>query len=154
MQIPLIQSRTIAKLAEEVARQTDICSLAFTTDNPAGYGRMITDGPHLKAIIEERDASPEEQEITFVNGGVMAARAKILCQLLPRLEKANAQGEYYLTDLIMLANQQGIKTGYLEVDASEVAGVNDRQQLAELEAVMQTRLRKRAMQEELALLIP
>ena len=84
----------------------------------------------------------------------MAARAKILCQLLPRLEKANAQGEYYLTDLIMLANQQGIKTGYLEVDASEVAGVNDRQQLAELEAVMQTRLRKRAMQEGLALLIP
>ena len=90
---PLIQSETITKLAEEVANQTDICSLAFTADNPAGYGRMIIDGPHLRAIIEERDASPEQREITFVNGGVMAAKAKILCQLLPRLEKANAQGE-------------------------------------------------------------
>ena len=151
---PLIQSETITKLAEEVANQTDICSLAFTADNPTGYGRMIIDGPHLKAIIEERDASPEQREITFVNGGVMAAKAKILCQLLPRLEKANAQGEYYLTDLIMLANQQGIKTVYLEVDASQVAGVNDRLQLAELEAVMQTRLRERAMQEGVSLVDP
>ena len=151
---PLIQSETIAKLAREVASQADICSLAFRAENPSGYGRMIIDGPHLKAIIEERDASPEQREITFVNGGVMAAKAKILCQLLPRLEKANAQGEYYLTDLIMLANQQGIKTGYLEVEASEVAGVNDRQQLAELEAVMQMRLRERAMQEGVSLVDP
>ena len=151
---PLIQPETITRLAQQVADQTAICSLAFTAENPTGYGRMITDGPHLKAIIEERDASPEEQKISFVNGGVMAAKAKILCQLLPRLEKANAQGEYYLTDLIKLANEQGINTGYLQVDAYEVAGVNDRQQLAELEAVMQTRLRAQAMDEGVSLVDP
>jgi bifunctional UDP-N-acetylglucosamine pyrophosphorylase/glucosamine-1-phosphate N-acetyltransferase len=94
---PLIQPETIAKLAGEIASGSDICCLAFHASNPAGYGRMITEDGKLTAIIEEKDASSEQRKISLVNGGVMSAKAGILCQLLPQLEKANAQGEYYLT---------------------------------------------------------
>lgn len=151
---PLIQPETIAKLAGDVASDLDICSLAFEANNPTGYGRMITDNGKLSAIIEERDASAEQREISLVNGGVMSAKAGILCQLLPQLENTNAQGEYYLTDLVMLANQAGHKAGFLCIDKQELAGINDRQQLAELEAVVQETLRKNAMMEGVSMIAP
>ena len=143
---PLIQPDTIRKLADQISRHgSDLCCLAFEAENPAGYGRMVTDGTALLAIIEERDARADEKAITLVNGGVMGAKAGLLCQLLPRLEKANAQGEYYLTDLVALAHQAGLHATFLPVAQEEVAGINDRLQLAEMEAVMQTRLRQKAM---------
>ena len=151
---PLIQPETIAKLAGETASGSDICCLAFHASNPAGYGRMVTEDGKLTAIIEEKDASPEQRKISLVNGGVMSAKAGILCQLLPQLEKANAQGEYYLTDLVMLANKAGNKAGFLSIDAQELAGINDRQQLAELEAVIQVKLRKKAMMAGVSMLAP
>ena len=151
---PLIQPETIAKLAGETASNSDICCLAFHASNPAGYGRMVTEDGKLTAIIEEKDASPEQRKISLVNGGVMSAKAGILCQLLPQLEKANAQGEYYLTDLVMLANKAGNKAGFLSIDAQELAGIKDRQQLAELEAVIQVKLRKKAMMAGVSMLAP
>ena len=143
---PLIQPDTIRQLAGQLGQNdSDLCCLAFEAENPAGYGRMVTDGDSLHAIIEERDASTEEKAITLVNSGVMGAKAGLLCQLLPRLEKANAQGEYYLTDLVAMAHQAGMRTTYLPIAQEEVAGINDRLQLAEMEAVIQTRLRQKAM---------
>ena len=143
---PLIQPDTIRKLTDQINRHgSDLCCLAFEAENPAGYGRMVTDGTALLAIIEERDASADEKAITLVNGGVMGAKAGLLCQLLPRLEKSNAQGEYYLTDLVAMAHQAGLHATFLPVAQEEVAGINDRLQLAEMEAVIQTRLRQQAM---------
>ena len=143
---PLIQPDTIRQLADQLGQnESDLCCLAFEAENPAGYGRMVTDGDSVHAIIEERDASTEEKAITLVNSGVMGAKAGLLCQLLPRLEKANAQGEYYLTDLVAMAHQAGMRTRYLPIAQEEVAGINDRLQLAEMEAVIQTRLRQKAM---------
>ncbi len=151
---PLIQPATITKLATEVASSSDICCLAFRSNNPTGYGRMLTENGKLTAIVEEKDASPEQQKISLVNGGVMSAKAGILCELLPQLEKANAQDEYYLTDLVMLANKIGNKASFLKIEAEELTGINDRQQLAELEAVIQVKLRRSAMLRGVSMLAP
>ena len=124
----------------------DICLLGFTTDNPTGYGRIVlSEDKMVKAIIEEKDASEDEQKIRLVNGGVMAVKAGMLVQFLPRLKAANIQNELYLTDLVSLADAADAKIDVLITEEDELAGVNDRSQLAYVEAIMQSRLRSKAM---------
>ena len=143
---PLIQADTLRELANRIKKGTDICLLGFTTDNPTGYGRIIlSEDKTVKAIIEHKDASEAEQQIRLVNGGVMAAKAGILAQFLPQLTAANSQNELYLTDLVSLAADTDAQIDVLVTEEDELAGVNDRAQLAHVEAVMQTRLREKAM---------
>ena len=143
---PLIRPATLREMASKLITGADVCLLGFRADDPTGYGRIIlSDTGTVEAIIEHKDATDNQKEITLVNGGAMAAKAGVLVHLLPKIEAKNSQNELYLTDLVGLAFAAGLQTDVLTTDEAELAGVNDRAQLAQLEAVMQDRLRAQAM---------
>ncbi len=152
---PLIQADTLRKLVNKIKTGSDICLLGFTTDNPTGYGRIVlSENKMVKAIIEDKDASEDERKICLVNGGVMAAKAGILAQFLPQLTAANSQNELYLTELVSLADNSDRQIDVLVTEEDELAGVNDRAQLAHVEAIMQSRLRAKAMANGVTLQAP
>jgi bifunctional UDP-N-acetylglucosamine pyrophosphorylase/glucosamine-1-phosphate N-acetyltransferase len=136
--VPLIKARTLEKLVAEI-KGNDIALLSVVLDDPAGYGRIIRDSNNrVVAIVEDRDASAAQKKIKEVNTGILAVRAGYLNDCLKRIHNNNSQGEYYLTDLIALAVQDGNTVLTAQPDSStEVEGVNDRNQLAKLERVLQ-----------------
>ena len=143
---PLIQADTLHHLASKIRTGNDICLLGFTTDKPEGYGRIIlSKNKMVKAIIEDKDTSEDEQKIRLVNGGAMAAKAGILAKFLPKLKASNSQNELYLTDLVSLVDNADAQIDILVTQEDEVTGVNDRAQLARVEAIMQSRLRTKAI---------
>ncbi|MGD9708935.1 MAG: bifunctional UDP-N-acetylglucosamine diphosphorylase/glucosamine-1-phosphate N-acetyltransferase GlmU [Halothiobacillaceae bacterium] len=135
--VPLIRPDTCRALVEGLAR-ADLALLTVELPDPHGYGRILraADG-RVVGIREEKDCAPEQRAIHEVNTGLMAARAGQLRAWLGRLSRDNAQGEYYLTDVVSMAAQQGGVEAVLAQDADEVAGVNNRAQLAQLERVYQ-----------------
>ena len=143
--VPLISSESLAGLAELVGR-SGIAVLGFEAANPHGYGRLLRNAQgQITGIREELDASPEERAITLCNSGIIGVAADILWPLLARVGNSNAKGEYYLTDLVELAAADG-KPCVLAVCPEEaVAGVNDRLQLAAIEARLQEAYRRRHM---------
>ena len=152
---PLIQADTLRELANRIEAGADICLVGFTTDNPNGYGRIVlSEDKVVKAIIEHKDASEAEQKIRLVNGGVMAAKAGLLTQFLPKLNAVNSQNEQYLTDLVSLAANTDAQIDVLITEEDELAGVNDKVQLAHVEAIMQSRLRAEAMANGVTLQAP
>ncbi len=151
---PLIQTQTLEKMVSALGPETPLVVAGFHHHNPFGYGRLVVKSQRLQAIIEEKDASPEQKQINLVNGGFMAAHAGLLKQLLPLLDNNNAQKEYYLTDLVKLASQHKMNASFIIAEADELAGVNDRQQLAQLETAMQSRLRKKALLDGVTMIDP
>ena len=152
---PLIQADTLRDLANRIEAGTDICLVGFTANDPTGYGRIIlSEDKMVKAIVEDKDASEEEQKICLVNGGVIAAKAGLLAHFLPQLTSTNTQNEQYLTDIVSLANDKGAQIDILVTEENELAGVNDRAQLAHVEAIMQSRLRAEAMANGVTLQAP
>lgn len=152
---PLITPQSIENMAAALNNGADLCALGFDASEPGGYGRMIlTASGQLEKIVEDRDASEAEKSLTLVNGGLMAVRAGILCRLLPLLRADNSQGEYYLSDLVSLANDEGLTCRFVTAHQDEVSGVNDRRQLAQIEAVIQTRLRHHALANGVTMMAP
>ena len=152
---PLIKADTLRDLANRIDAGTDICLVGFNADDPTGYGRIIlSEEMMVKAIVEDKDASEKEQKICLVNGGVMAAKAGLLAHFLPQLTSKNSQNEEYLTDIVSLANDKGALIDVLVTEENELAGVNDRAQLANVEAIMQSRLRAEAMANGVTLQAP
>ncbi|GAB3109886.1 UDP-N-acetylglucosamine diphosphorylase/glucosamine-1-phosphate N-acetyltransferase [Aestuariicella hydrocarbonica] len=153
--VPLIQSSTLARLIDSVTDET-LGLLTVELSDPTGYGRIVRDEQgRVTSIVEQKDASKEQLEITEGNTGVIAARADDLMRWLPALSNDNAQGEYYLTDIIAMAQGEG-KFIVTEHPASEneVLGVNNRQQQAQLERFYQQRQAERLMDEGVTLLDP
>ncbi|MCW5696536.1 MAG: bifunctional UDP-N-acetylglucosamine diphosphorylase/glucosamine-1-phosphate N-acetyltransferase GlmU [Bauldia sp.] len=142
---PLVSGATLGRMREALANGADLAVLGFTAADPRGYGRLIVRDGALAAIREQRDASTEERAVTLCNGGAMAFRGPGMLALLDRIGKANAQGEYYLTDAVALANTDGKSVVVVETGEDEVRGVNDRLQLAVVEALWQLAARQRAM---------
>ncbi len=132
--VPLISADTLGALAAP-AMQGDLGLLTALLDNPFGYGRILRDDTgRVTGIVEEKDASEPQREIREVNTGFLAANADRLKQWVAQLGTGNAQGEYYLTDVIGLAAQAGVAIHTLQPSSLfEVLGVNDRVQLAALE---------------------
>ncbi|AUG53370.1 bifunctional UDP-N-acetylglucosamine diphosphorylase/glucosamine-1-phosphate N-acetyltransferase GlmU [Thalassospira marina] len=145
---PLFTAATLERLI--AARQEGphaVAVLGFTPDDPAGYGRLATD-PYtgeLISIIEDKECNDAERRIGFCNSGVMCFAAEGLVALLDAIGNDNAKGEYYLTDAVAIARQQGRTCVAVEVAEEETLGVNSRAQLAVAEDLMQTRLRDAAM---------
>ncbi len=140
---PLIQPDTLEVFLNI---KSDIRVLGFDTPYPHGYGRIITkDGEHILAIVEEKDASTDQKEITLCNSGIMALKASLLKSLLEDVSNNNAKGEYYLTDIINIANQRSLECKFAICDLDEVIGINDRLQLSIAETAFQTRKRKEIM---------
>ncbi|MBP7252533.1 MAG: bifunctional UDP-N-acetylglucosamine diphosphorylase/glucosamine-1-phosphate N-acetyltransferase GlmU [Alphaproteobacteria bacterium] len=127
-------------------RQATVVVAAFTPPDSTGYGRVVLDATgQVTAIVEELDATPEQRDLTLCNGGMMLLTAPEAWALLAQIQNKNAKSEYYLTDIVALAHKAGLKTAAATVAPDVVHGVNDRVDLAAVEALMQQRLRLAAM---------
>jgi len=151
---PLIRAETLARLRRELAKGATVAVLGFRPINPSGYGRLVMEGAELVAIREERDASPEERNIGFCNGGLMALAGKHALTILKRIDNANAKGEFYLTDAVAIARDMGLKAVAIETSEDDVRGINTKVQLAETEAVLQQRLRGAALEAGVTMTAP
>lgn len=150
--MPLIRAETLASLLETSA---DLGLLSSIADDPTGYGRIVRRDGRVVAIREEKDASDEERAINEVNSGVLCARARDLSAWLEQVGDDNAQGEYYLTDCIGIAAEAGREVAAIVAEnPDELAGANDRAQLAGLEAVFQRRSRAGLLAAGVTLLDP
>ncbi len=153
--VPLTQKSTLSQLINEVSDQS-VGLLTVDLADPTGYGRIVRNSSGaVTAIVEQKDASAEQLKITEGNTGVIAARSADLKRWLPQLSNDNAQGEYYLTDIIEMAQSEGktIATQQAE-DEDEVLGVNNRQQQAQLERYYQQRVADQLMAEGVTLMDP
>ncbi|MBI1262529.1 MAG: bifunctional UDP-N-acetylglucosamine diphosphorylase/glucosamine-1-phosphate N-acetyltransferase GlmU [Rhizobiales bacterium] len=144
---PLVQSRTLKAMAAACLGEHHVAVLGFEAADPAKYGRLVLDDKEaLQAIVEFKDATPEQVAITLCNGGAMAVRRADLFRLLGKLTNKNAAEEYYLTDIVGLARAEGLSCTVITADEADVQGVNSRADLAVVEAEMQKRLRLKAME--------
>ncbi|KVD83890.1 bifunctional N-acetylglucosamine-1-phosphate uridyltransferase/glucosamine-1-phosphate acetyltransferase [Burkholderia stagnalis] len=139
--VPLTRVSTLERLVD-AARDGRYGILTVTLDDPAGYGRIVRDpAGFVTRIVEQKDASPEEQKIAEINTGIVVTPTAQLAMWLGALNNDNAQGEYYLTDVVELAIEAGFEVVTAQPDAEwETLGVNSKAQLAELERVHQRTL--------------
>ncbi|MHC5307146.1 bifunctional UDP-N-acetylglucosamine diphosphorylase/glucosamine-1-phosphate N-acetyltransferase GlmU [Bartonella sp. LJL80] len=136
---PLIQRSSLEQARHQLADGADIVVMGFETDNPFGYGRLLQQDGKLIAIVEEKDATNIERDITFCNGGLMALRGKLALDLLDKIDNNNSKNEYYLTDIVSIASKQGMDVRAIEVPFDNVIGINNRLELAEADALWQRR---------------
>ncbi len=152
---PLVTAKTLAALAAAVIEGSDIAVLGFEANNPAGYGRLVIGADQcLEKIVEHTDATKTERAIKLVNGGVMAVRCPLLFDLLDEVKPDNAKAELYLTDIVEIATARALAVTYRTTDEQEIAGVNCRQDLAHIEAILQDRLRHSAMDQGVTMQAP
>jgi len=145
--VPLLSADTLRTLLGE-SRGDDLLVLTVDMDDPTGYGRIVREGDRVTGIVEEKDASDAQKAITEINTGVMLCPGEQLKAWLGKLSNDNAQGEYYLTDVIAMAVADGIPVqGVKAPDQVEVMGINDKKQLAEAERALQARLVEALMAE-------
>jgi bifunctional UDP-N-acetylglucosamine pyrophosphorylase/glucosamine-1-phosphate N-acetyltransferase len=137
---PFLTPDTLDRLRAARAR-FDVVVLGFRALDPGRYGRLVTSGDDLLAIVEWKDANAEERAIDLCNSGVMAADAATLFDLIDAVGNANASGEYYLTDVAGLARARGLTAGVVLCDESETLGINTRAELSAAEAAFQARKR-------------
>ena len=153
---PLLQAETIKSLLMKHQEEKNMVTvLTAQAPDPTGYGRIVRDKQQIAAIVEQKDASDEEKAITEINTGTYCFDQKFLLQYLPTLTTNNAQKEYYLTDLIKIANQNQFSVGgYQLSDFSESLGVNNRVQLAQAEQILRQRKCKEVMLAGVTLIDP
>ncbi len=141
--VPLLRPETINKLLEKSTENKEYATLLTAIyDNPRGYGRIIRDeGGNISAIVEEKDTTEEQKLIKEINAGIYCFDIVELLSALEEIKPNNAQGEYYITDVIEIMNKKGLKTGAVVVeDNTEILGINDRIQLEMLTKVLQVRI--------------
>lgn len=135
--VPLTKRSTLERLLSVTPAQ-GLAVLTVDLVNPHGYGRMLRENGKLVGIVEQKDASADQLRITEINTGIMAANGKLLKRWLVNLSNDNAQGEYYLTDIVAMAHKDGVEiTSAQPDDPMEVEGANNRVQLAALERAFQ-----------------
>lgn len=138
--VPLLLPETLARLSAATSAD-DMAILTVVMDDPTGYGRIVREDGKVIRNVEQKDASDEEQGITEINTGVMLTPAAKLKGWLNNLGNDNSQGEYYLTDVIAMAVEDGVTVhGIKASKQEEVMGINDKKQLAEAERALQARL--------------
>lgn len=147
--VPIIRPETIKRLVKKSVKNKEYATLLTAIyNNPSGYGRIIRDdGGNVKEIIEEKDATEEQKKIQEINSGIYCFDIQELLKALKELKPDNSQGELYLTDVVRIMNEKGLKTGAVIVkDNTEILGVNDRMQLELLTKVLRMRINGYHMQ--------
>lgn len=146
--VPLIRSETLQAMLDARRSKNSPAAvvLGFTPSDPAAYGRLVMreDGS-LERIVEFKDAIDTQRDITLCNSGIMCVDGAKLFSFLEKLSDDNAAGEYYLTDLVEIANKAGEQVVVVEASEDDVIGVNSRSDLAMAEAIFQERMREQAM---------
>ncbi|MBD3611169.1 MAG: bifunctional UDP-N-acetylglucosamine diphosphorylase/glucosamine-1-phosphate N-acetyltransferase GlmU [Hydrogenovibrio crunogenus] len=152
--VPLTQQNTLTDLLNLVDDIHPLALLTITLDNPSGYGRIVRNQHHLvQAIVEEKDASFEQKAVQEVNTGMMAVKGYYLKKWLGQLSNSNAQGEYYLTDIIEMCVQDGFEVHTTQpASEMEVLGVNNKSQLQSLERQYQAQLAEELMEQGVTVL--
>lgn len=151
---PLLTTATLAQFIQQHrSGQTTLSVLTVRMPDPAQYGRVVrTEDGHVKKIVEARDASADELAVNEINSGIFCVRADFLFAALQQLQPNNAQGEYYLTDIVAQAVEEGLPTQAICIDdADELGGINSREDLAKMEQAKQAQLRKKWMAEGVTL---
>lgn len=152
--VPCINPVTLQKLLDATTA-TGIGLVTLTLPDASGYGRIVRENGEIQAIVEHKDASEEQRQIKEINTGIYAVSNAKLHEWLPNLSNDNAQGEYYLTDIVAMALADGMQVASVEPEqAFEVEGVNDRVQLAALERQFQSYQAKQLMQQGVHLIDP
>ena len=154
--VPLISLATLGRALSAVGRSDGLVVVSAEVEDPTGYGRILHDkAGRVIRIVEESDVDEGQREVREINSGILAAPARLLRGWLARLDDDNAQGEYYLTDVVALAVADSVDvTGVRVSSPEEVMGVNDRVQLARLERCVQARLAEKLMVDGATLLDP
>jgi bifunctional UDP-N-acetylglucosamine pyrophosphorylase/glucosamine-1-phosphate N-acetyltransferase len=149
--MPLV---TPEALEPQVECDADIVMSVFDLPNPSGYGRVVIENGEVMAIVEEKDCAPAQKEIKTVNAGVYLFKKEVLDRYLPLLSNDNAQAEYYLTDIIKMAREEGLHIKPVWVEEAAFKGVNSRYDLAHAEELMQSRIKEKWMRAGVTMHLP
>jgi bifunctional UDP-N-acetylglucosamine pyrophosphorylase/glucosamine-1-phosphate N-acetyltransferase len=152
---PLVSEATMHALLQRAEEgDAGLVLLGMRPPEPGKYGRLVMDGAYVSKIVEFADATPEERAITLCNAGGLIARSENMRRWLASVRADNAKGEYYLTDIAAIAQDEGVKVAVLEAPYVECMGVNSRAELAAAEAALQARLREAALEAGVAMQAP
>ncbi|MFD1200247.1 bifunctional UDP-N-acetylglucosamine diphosphorylase/glucosamine-1-phosphate N-acetyltransferase GlmU [Brucella gallinifaecis] len=151
---PLIEAHSLQAARNRLADGADVVVIGFRPESSHGYGRLIEENGKLIAIVEEKEATEQQKQIGFCNGGLMAVRGSHALALLDAVENKNAKGEYYLTDIVALAHDKSLNVVAIEVPVDNVIGINNRAELAEAEKIWQNRKRQEMMLAGVTLVAP
>ncbi|WP_292660878.1 bifunctional UDP-N-acetylglucosamine diphosphorylase/glucosamine-1-phosphate N-acetyltransferase GlmU [Nitratifractor sp.] len=149
--MPLVTTASLLRLTDSGG---DIAMSVIDLADPSGYGRVVIEGGEVREIVEEKDCTPEQRLIHTVNAGVYCVRRELLERYIPRLSNDNAQQEYYLTDIVKMAVDEGRHVKPVFVEEEEFKGVNSRVDLAHAEEIMQRRIRRYWMMEGVTMRLP
>lgn len=151
---PFIKPDTLHNMLAARETGADVVILGFDAEAPGKYGRLIVEDDRLRRIVEAKDASKDQLAVTLCNSGVVCADAKTLFALISQVGNQNASGEYYLTDIVEIANDGGKTCVAVTCDEAETLGINSRPELAQAEAIFQNAARQNAMIEGATLQAP
>ena len=150
--MPLLEAKDMLLFTQEKA---DIVMSSFTCKDPSGYGRVIMDDKNrVEKIVEDKDATSEQKKIHDVNAGVYLFNVSFLKNNLKKISNNNKQKEYYITDLVKIANEQNITVKAIKIDEEVFMGVNSKYHLAIAEEFMQKRIKKRFMEDGVIMRLP
>jgi bifunctional UDP-N-acetylglucosamine pyrophosphorylase/glucosamine-1-phosphate N-acetyltransferase len=151
---PLISHQTLEKMLQKID-DFSLCILGFDDEEENAYGRLvINDFGHLEKIVEFKDANEIEKKIALCNSGVIAVDGDALPHLLAQIKDNNSAQEFYLTDIVAIANNQGLKCTFIKTNIAEVLGVNSRIELANVEKIKQQQIRQIMMENGVTLISP
>lgn len=149
---PLVTNKTLQNI---ITQKNNVSFLAFKEENTENkYGRLVTNGNKLLEIVEYKDATAHQRDITLCNSGVVCVERSFLLKALQMLKPSQITGEYYLTDIAKLASVHQETCGFILCEQSEVLGVNSRKELAEIDAIMQERIKIQHMQNGVTFILP
>ncbi|WP_456430307.1 bifunctional UDP-N-acetylglucosamine diphosphorylase/glucosamine-1-phosphate N-acetyltransferase GlmU [Nitratifractor sp.] len=149
--MPLVTTSSLLRLTDAGG---DVAMSVIDLEDPSGYGRVVIERGEVKEIVEEKDCTPEQRLIHTVNAGVYCVRRELLERYIPSLSNDNAQQEYYLTDIVKMAVDEGHHVKPVFVEEEEFKGVNSRVDLAHAEEIMQRRIRRYWMMEGVTMRLP
>lgn len=154
--VPFVPSHTMQAMIDRLNAPDApaVVVLAFEPEDTLNYGRVICEGDRIVKMVEHKDATDAERACRLCNSGLMAVKAKDLFALLARVGNENAAGEYYLVDIVNIANADGRHCAMVKTDPFDVAGINSRAELAVMEAQWQQRRRAQAMADGATLIAP
>jgi bifunctional UDP-N-acetylglucosamine pyrophosphorylase / glucosamine-1-phosphate N-acetyltransferase len=154
--VPFVPTATMQAMIDRLnaSDAPAVVVLAFEPEDTLNYGRVITKGDRIVKMVEHKDATDAERATRLCNSGLMAAKARDLFALLARVTDENAAKEYYLIDIVNIANGDGRNCAVVKTDPFDVAGINSRAELAQMEGQWQQRRRRRAMDDGATLIAP
>ncbi|MCZ2328175.1 bifunctional UDP-N-acetylglucosamine diphosphorylase/glucosamine-1-phosphate N-acetyltransferase GlmU [Bartonella sp. F02] len=151
---PLIESDSLMRIRSQLSEGADVVVGCFFAPDPTGYGRIIKKNGKFVAIVEEKDASDEEKEISLCNSGIMAINGKYALSLLEKIDNNNTKQEYYLTDIVSIASHEGLDIRTVEVPFENAVGVNNCLDLCNADALWQKRKARDLMLSGVTILKP